>query len=71
MITAYSADHAPPHVHVFRRGEYEIVLLLDDPRERTRDSWRRYDQGCAKRPTACGGSLARMPHRVEQMSCLN
>ena len=30
MITAYSADHAPPHVHVFRRGEYEIVFLLDD-----------------------------------------
>lgn len=31
VVTAYSADHAPPHVHVFRRGEDEIVLLLDHP----------------------------------------
>jgi hypothetical protein len=30
VVTAYSADHAPPHVHVFRRGEYEVILLLDD-----------------------------------------
>ena len=30
VVTAYSANHAPPHVHVFRRGQYEIVLLLDD-----------------------------------------
>jgi hypothetical protein len=30
VVTAYSADHAPPHVHVFRRAEYEVVLFLDE-----------------------------------------
>jgi hypothetical protein len=30
VVTAYSADHAPPHVHVFRHGQYEVVLLLDN-----------------------------------------
>ncbi|MCB9520196.1 MAG: helix-turn-helix domain-containing protein [Myxococcales bacterium] len=59
LLFFYSADHAPPHFHASRPGEWEIRVFIDTTTVERLHYTLKYPRGAGCRPPFCASCVAR------------